>query len=239
MNAADRLIVALDGHTGNMGRIVAAMYRDVGVAFFKVGVSTLLQPGGYDLCRTINKLGLTSLFLDIKLYDVRDTVQPVIRQAFEDLGARFVTVHATPSVMEAAMRAKPADPRCKVLAIGPTSDIQVSYNGDLIPEVEATIRGLDECDGAVMSGRLLQAYKREYGLRKGKIVVAPGIRLPAKTSEGWDDMVAPRDDHNYPLRPSEALAAGADYLVVGRPIYASADPVAAARAIIAEMEAAA
>lgn len=214
MKPADRLIVALDGKPLEMLNLAHALYLDAGVRGFKVGVSALLDPMGLRLVQAIfGEL----LFLDLKFYDTRDTVDRTIRRAF-DLGARFVTVHATPSVMEAAMRAKPNDERCKVLAVGSLTDSHL--------QTGAGPAALLIADGLVCPAHIARSFRKSTD----KLLVCPGIRTPKDYTQ--------EDNHAAWFTPAEALRAGADYLVVGRPIYAAADPIAAARAIIAEMEAA-
>lgn len=224
MTPAERLIVALDGAPDQ--DLYRALRNQAGVMWFKIGVSTLLSTGGLELARYIVERE-DNLFLDLKLYDTRDTVDRTIHRAF-DLGVRFVTVHATPSVMESAMRAKPADPRCKVLAV-PTLTDQPTPKTDIFSE------SLDTCDGIVCSADRVRVLKMSS---VDKIFICPGIRRgppkdrPNAIVGGYEQP----DNHVTPATPTEALRAGADYLVVGRPIYAAPDPVAEARAILKEME---
>jgi orotidine-5'-phosphate decarboxylase len=224
MNAADRLIVALDSDAADMGAVFLRLYRETSIRFFKVGPQLLLQHSGMVFIENMIREGHSNgsavdLFLDLKVYDTRDTVARVVRHAF-DLGARFVTVHATPSVMEAAMRAKPTGERHKVLAVSQLSDQER-------PTRDVFSKGLDTCDGIICPPYAVNVFKQSS---IGKIFVCPGIRR--RSVIGY---VGPDDDHVYTATPAGALSAGADYLVVGRPIWRAPDPVAVARAILAEM----
>lgn len=184
------------------------------VRWFKVEEDNLLDQFGYNLIRTIARNA--NLFLDLKCYKTADSIDRVARRAF-DLGARFLSVHATPSMLEAAMRAKPAGDRRKVLAVGSLTD----DNGTFFPNHEF------DCDGIICAVRTLGAWKARTA-DTSKILVCPGIR-----PIGW-----PADNHVNPATPAEAKAAGADYIVVGRPIINSNDPVKATWAIIDELAAA-
>lgn len=208
-----QLIVALD--TEDLNNLIPSLYR-AGVTFFKLGADAVMDPIFGCVLQTLRNRRC-DFFLDLKLYDTRDTVERVARRAF-DLGARFLTVHATPSILEAAMRAKPPGDYHKVLAVGPLTD------GAGTP-----ISGW-RFDGLVCSVEYAAAI-RDYDCTDlcTKIKVCPGIR-PLTTSS------AITGSHVNPATPIEAIRAGADYIVVGRPIYAAHDPVAAARAIIAEIE---
>ena len=227
MNAADRLIVALDGDAAEMGSVFLRLHRETPVRWFKIGPQLLLQHSGMPFIENMLREDDVNLFADMKVYDTRDTVKNVVARAFS-LRARFVTVHATPSVMEAAMRAKPADERCKVLAVGPTTD-----QGDTSISSyahEQVIRALKVCDGIVCHPKL--AF---HGRRDKKISICPGIRPSPPAFTKRPDYLMD-GGHSYPQTPIVALKGGADYLVVGRPIWQAPDPIAAALAILAEME---
>ena len=235
MTPADRLIVALDGDTAAMGAVFLRIHINTPIRWFKISPGLLLQHSGMTFVENMMREDGVNLMYDGKIYDTRDTVERTVKAAF-DLGARFVTVHATPSVMEAAMRAKPADERCKVLAVSNLSDNPVEFSSSRLRYA------LSICDGAICSGRMTE-YVRQW-ISKDKLLVCPGIRRrwPVgyinKGPESYSTPVEsqPANNHVHPTTPAEALCAGADYLVVGRPIWQAPDPVAAARAIIAEME---
>jgi orotidine-5'-phosphate decarboxylase len=230
---ADRLIVALDEPNYDMlGREKMRRLNDVGVTFFKLGVSALLDQNGFVMTQAILDRGAL-LFLDLKLYDTRYTVTNVVKRAF-DLGARFVTVHATPSVMETAMRAKPAGDCAKVLAVGHLTD-------DATPFSSSQMRfALTTCDGIIcLATEALYFRQNDWGAGfTDKLLVCPGIRPITLANEGtWNQYVdTTANDHATVVTPKQAVKNGADYIVVGRPIWQAEDPVAAAQAIIEEMK---
>lgn len=231
----NRLIVALDGDAADMGAVFLRLHRETPVRFFKVGPQMLLQYSGMTLVTNMLRERGVDLFYDGKTYDTRDTVANTVRRAF-DLGARFVTVHATPSVMEAAMRAKPDDPRCKVLAVGPTSDRPISDFATFWDR-EFPITAIT--DGIIAPARALEMYPVLTRRLKdaSKLLVCPGVRPdPEIVGMGWMEDWEYIGSHASCEMLAMALRAGADYLVVGRPITAAPDPVTAARAILQEME---
>ena len=199
-------IVALDfDDAWEAGRLASLLNREAGVGFFKIGARGLMHPGA-DL---IDYLSDYDLMFDLKLYDTRDTVAATAARAFA-LGARFLTVHATPSMLYAAMAAK-TDERQKVLAVNSLTD---GSGFNFWPS------GV-QADGLVLPVDYEKFIRRNYA----GLIVCPGIRLAGGSP----------DNHVRPATPAEARAAGADYIVVGRPIIAAADPVAAARAIMEEL----
>lgn len=207
------LIVALDVDT--VPRFAGLFHdlRGVEIKFFKVSVSNLMMPL-HSLIPYMRSYDV-DVFLDLKLYDTRDTVERIARQAF-DLGVRFLTVHATPSMLAAAMRAKPAGDYAKVLAVASLTDNPNSAN----PQ---DLQGLKIADGLICScASTVNWYRSEYPEFSDKILVLPGIRPKGTTS----------DNHRFAVLPKTAKRDGADYVVVGRPIIDAPDPVAAARAIM-------
>ena len=216
------LIVALDGNADEIAIVFRRIHRERLTTWFKVGPQLLLQHSGMILVENMLHEGEANLFVDAKLYDTRDTVYETARLAFVEVGARFLSVHATPSMLEAAMRAKPAGDRCKVLAVGPLTD-----GANPIWQARLSLAEMP-CDGFICPSVGHLALWRDILRREDRtgILVCPGIR-PA---------IWPNDDnHTDPATPAEAKAAGADYIVVGRPIYSAPDPVAAARAIVEEL----
>ena len=205
------LIVALDFDDAlTASNIAELLNREAGVGFFKIGARVLMHPYSADL---IDYLSDYDLMFDFKLYDTRDTVAATAARAFA-LGARFLTVHAMPLMLAAAMGAK-TDERQKVLAVNELTDLHEARS----------VTGPAQFDGIICSVQTAYEIQLFGGKPEGKIIVCPGIR-PRGTSP---------DNHVRPATPAEARAAGADYVVVGRPIIAAADPVAAARAIMEEL----
>jgi len=237
MSARDKLIVALDVPSAEAGLRLAERLRGH-AGMFKVGLENFTAEGPV-LPRFLVAVG-EKVFLDLKLYDIPNTVRAAARQAAQ-LGVSMFNVHASGGrkMMEAALAGaqegsagRPDGSRPLVLAVTVLTSLagedlaEVGFRGS--PE-EAVVRlallarqaGLD---GVVASPREVTALRRALG--PGFVIVTPGIR-PAS---------AAADDQARIATPESAIRAGADYLVVGRPITEAADPAAAADAIVAEME---
>ena len=229
MNARDRLVVALDVPT--LEEASALVDRLAGLAgMFKVG-SQLFTAGGPDLVRGLVARG-EKVFLDLKYHDIPNTVAGAVSAACR-LGVSLVDVHALggKSMMEAAVGAMPAM-GTRLLAITVLTSHDAASFGDLglAGDVADTVRRLAlladaaEVDGVVASPQEVPIIREACG--KDFLVVTPGIRpAGARTA-----------DQARSATPAAALKAGADLLVVGRPIIEAADPAAAARAILREME---
>jgi len=220
----ERLIFALDVTTiKEAERYVEEL--DGVVDFFKVGI-VLHTITGSSFVRHLIRKG-KKVFLDLKFYDIPETVREAVRQV-SGLGVDFLTVHAQRQVMEAAVEGKKDTP-LKVLAVTlltsmDTSDVDNNKSPEEIVLQRAKVALECGCDGVVASGREAGMIKEET---KGKLlVVCPGIR-PKGLSTG---------DHKRPITPYEAIKAGADYLVVGRPIKDASDPRSAAISILEEMK---
>jgi orotidine-5'-phosphate decarboxylase len=214
---------------------------------FKVG-SELFTAEGPVPVRYLVTTG-RSVFLDLKFHDIPNTVRAAAREAAE-LGVSMVNVHASGGrkMMEAALEgARSAgavvgdEARPKVLAVTILTSLEsrdLEELGISGTPVEAVIRmarlaqsaGLD---GVVASPREISAIRQACG--PGFLIVTPGIR-PASALHHPVRGSAATDDQARIATPASAILAGADYLVVGRPITGAPDPVAAADAIVAEME---
>jgi orotidine-5'-phosphate decarboxylase len=213
-SAQDRLIVALDLPT------VAA-------------ADTMVERlGGLPLAQDLARGG-KRVFLDLKLHDIGNTVAKGI-ESVAQLGASFVTVHAYPQTMKAAVLARGASPLRILAATVLTSydDADLAAAGyeltvsELASERAAQARDIG-VDGIVCSPAEAALLRPVVG--PNLVLVTPGIR-PAGVDTG---------DQKRIMTPAAAVAAGADYLVVGRPILEAADPRVAASAIVAEIAAAA
>lgn len=216
-----QLIVALDTESRN--NLIPSLHR-AGVSFFKLGIDAMMAPDFGCVLQSL-KNRRCDWFMDAKIYDTRDTVERVARRAF-DLGARFLTVHATPSMLEAAMRARPPGDYCKVLAVDALTDGAGTSLG-----LRNQLESIKLADGYVCSVKQAAAFRSiEYRM----LLVCPGIR-PIPVRDDLGHLKFSYDNHTNIYTPSEAKAAGADYVVVGRPIYDAPDPVAAARAIMEEL----
>jgi len=233
----EKLIVALDLPNGNAAtRMAEKLQGHAGM--FKVG-SELFTAEGPVTVRYLVTAG-QKVFLDLKFHDIPNTVRAAAREAAE-LGVSMVNVHASGGLkmMDAALEGARLvgagtgnGARTRVLAVTILTSLEsqdLQELGILGTPVEAVTRlarlaqraGLD---GVVASPREITAIRQACG--SGFLIVTPGIR-PAS---------AATDDQARIATPASAIAAGADYLVVGRPITGAPDPAAAADAIVAEME---
>lgn len=173
------------------------------------------------------------LFLDLKLHDIPATVAGAVA-AIAPLAPFLVTIHAAggAAMMQAAAAAarRAGEGRARLVAVTALTslgaeDLDAAGTASLGERVERLAARALRCgmDGVVCSAREAGRVRRRCG--EDFVVVVPGIRPPGSGG----------DDHKRPARPAEAIAAGADYLVVGRPIAAAADPAAAADDIVAAM----
>jgi orotidine-5'-phosphate decarboxylase len=228
VNARERLIVALDVPSAE--EATALVDRLAGLAgMFKVG-SQLFTASGPDLVRGLVARG-EKVFLDLKYHDIPNTVAGAVSAACR-LGVSLVDVHALggQAMMEAAVGAMPAM-GTRLLAITVLTSHDAAGLGELgvAGEVTDTVRRLAllahaaEVDGVVASPQEVPIIRETCG--KDFLVVTPGIR-PAGSSRG---------DQARTATPAAAVAAGADYIVVGRPILEAHDPAAAADAIVREL----
>jgi orotidine-5'-phosphate decarboxylase len=222
----DRLIVALDLPGVDAAEAMVARLGD-SVSFYKIGYQ-LAYTGGLPLVRELAQSG-KKVFLDLKLHDIGNTVARGV-ESVSRLGATFLTVHAYPQTMKAAVEGSDGS-GLKILAV----TVLTSYDdGDLhaagyrlgVSElVEARARQAQALglEGLVCSP---EEAARLHGIVGDQMVlVTPGIR-PAGVAAG---------DQKRMMTPARAIAAGADYLVVGRPVMEAADPKAAAEAIQGEI----
>src|ERR1700678_3596070 len=226
LTARDRLIVALDLPSVAAAEAMIARLGD-SVTFYKVGYQ-LAYAGGLPLVRQLagaRKQG----FADLKLHDSGNTVARGV-EGVASLGATFLTVHAYPQTMKAAAEAR-AGSDLKILAVTVLTsyddgDLQAAgYRLGVSDLVEARARQAEALgiDGLVSSPEEASNLRRIVGHRMQ--LVTPGIR-PAGAATG---------DQKRIMTPARAIAAGADYLVVGRPVLEAADPKAAADGIVTEI----
>jgi len=232
----NRLIFALDVDSlGEAEELVDQLAREVGV--FKVGKQLFLSAGP-EVVRMIQRHG-ADVFLDLKFHDIPYTVARAGIEAAR-LGVRFFDLHASGSfeMMErtqvevARVCRREGVRRPKILAVTVLTSLRKS---DLrrvgVPdEVEHQVVRLARLarkagmDGVVASPLEIARIRRECG--RGFLIVTPGVR-PAGLGQG--------DDQKRYMTPEEAMKAGADYLVIGRPIRDAPDPLAAVREVVAEM----
>jgi orotidine-5'-phosphate decarboxylase len=229
MNARDRLIVALDVPKADAARaLVARLSGHVGM--FKVG-SQLFTAAGPDLVHEITAGG-QKVFLDLKFHDIPNTVAGAVSSASR-LGVSLISVHGLGgrAMMEAAVGALPAmGTRLLAITILTSHDEQSLAQIGLGGTLPESVRRLAELakdtglDGVVASPHEVGLIRAACG--SDFLIVTPGVR-PAGSAAA---------DQARAATPGAALAAGADFLVVGRPITEAPSPVAAADAIVSEME---
>ncbi|TCU70442.1 orotidine-5'-phosphate decarboxylase [Bradyrhizobium sp. R2.2-H] len=222
----DRLIVPLDVSSPEAAEAMVARLGD-SVTFYKIGYQ-LAYAGGLPLIGKLAGEG-KKVFADLKMHDIGNTVTRGV-ESVARLGATFLTVHAYPQTMKAAVEGRGGS-SLKILAV----TVLTSYNDDDLHAAgyrlgvsdlvearaqQAQVLGID---GLVCSPEEVGALRKIVGHQMS--LVTPGIR-PAG---------APTGDQKRVMTPGRAIAAGADYLVVGRPILEASDPKAAADAIQAEI----
>ncbi len=229
MTAADRLIVALDLPTVAEAETLVAQLGEAG-RFYKIGYQ-LIPIGGLDLAERLSRAG-KKVFLDFKFHDIGATVERGTASVARR-GADILTVHAEPDVLKGAVAGRGADPRLKIFAITVLTSLDqaaLARAGITTPLDDLVLRRAEMAaeagaDGVVASAKEASAIKARFGA--GLKIVTPGVR-PAG---------ADANDQKRVVTPQDAIKAGADYLVVGRPIIAAPDPRAAADAILASMRA--
>jgi orotidine-5'-phosphate decarboxylase len=227
-SALDRLIVALD--FPNAGSALALVDRLEGsTSWFKVGLELYIAEGNA-LVAELKRRGC-SVFLDLKLHDIPNTVAGAVGSAAR-LGVDMLTVHAAggPAMLEAAAAAAKERPDLLAVTVLTSMDsAQLEATGVLDgPSVQverlATMAVSCGVEGIVCSPVEISNLRRRVGSEP--LLVIPGIRPEGTAS----------NDQRRIATPAAAIASGASYLVVGRPITQAADPFSAAQAILAEMQ---
>ena len=221
----DRLIVALDVSSIEAAQALVRQLGDA-VSFYKIGYQ-LAFAGGLPYARSLIDSG-KQVFVDLKLHDIGNTVAQGVKSVAR-LGASFLTVHAYPQTLKAAVEAR--EGRLRILAVTvltsfDDADLKAAGYATTVKELVAqrAAQARDSgVDGLVCSPEEAAAVRGMVGEKLS--LVTPGIR-PAGAEVGDQKRIA---------TPAAAIAAGADYLVVGRPIIAAPDPKAAAEAIIEEI----
>ena len=246
----DRLIVALDLPSATKARQVIKSIGDAATTY-KVG-KQLFTAEGPEIVRDLVSSG-RKVFLDLKFHDIPNTVAGAVRAASE-LGVSMLTVHASGggTMLKAAAQAA-AESATKPMVLAVTvltslSDADLIHLGiagrviDHVLRLAALARDAG-CDGVVASALEAHRLRREMG--SDFKIVTPGIRPggpslpmggPHLPSLSKSRGTACRDDQARVLTPKEAIAAGANYLVVGRPILEASDPAGAANEIVREIE---
>lgn len=227
----DRLIVALDVPTIAQARRLVEQL-DGAASFYKIGLWLAFAPGVDGLLAELIGAG-KRVFLDCKMYDIGQTVQEGVARAAER-GVSLVTVHGEPGIMRAAV-AGAAGSALQIFAVTVLTSLDdadlaaMGYRMGVAEMVQLRARQAAECGCA---GIIASPHDHPDAIRRAigapaLLIATPGIR-PAGDAMGDQKRVA---------TPAQAIADGADYLVVGRPIIGKPDPATAARAIVAEMRA--
>ncbi|OSP55015.1 orotidine-5'-phosphate decarboxylase [Pseudoruegeria sp. SK021] len=225
----DRLIVALDVPDALAGlELATRIGPDVG--FYKIGLG-MLTGGGLALANELIQDHGKRIFLDMKLFDISATVEAAVR-GLSRFDLDFLTVHGDPHVVRAACEGA-AGSNLKILAVTILTSLDRAdldacqiRAGDLPDLVsERAARALEAGAHGVIASPHEAALIRALPEANGKLIVTPGVR-PAGAALGDQKRVA---------TPEQAIADGADHIVVGRPVWQAADPAAAARAILASL----
>lgn len=225
----DRLIVALDVPDALAGLALAERLGDA-VGFYKVGLG-MLTGGGLALARELTDDHGKRVFLDLKLYDIGATVEAAVR-GLARFGLDCLTVHGDPQVVRAAVEGAGAS-TLRILAVTVLTsldradlDANLIRAGD-VPGIVAERAARAFAAGAhgVIASPREAASIRALPEAAGRLIVTPGVR-PEGSAPG---------DQKRTDTPRAAILAGADHVVVGRPVWQAADPLAAARAILADL----
>jgi orotidine-5'-phosphate decarboxylase len=227
LNARDRLIVSLDLPSIRDAETIVAKLGP-SVTFYKIGYQ-LVYAGGIQFAAGLIAAG-KQMFLDLKLHDIGNTVAKGV-ESVAQMGAKFITVHAYPQTMKSAVEGARGS-SLEILAV----TVLTSYDDADLKEAGyrtnvaelAALRAQQARDigihGLICSPEEVTNLRNITG--QGMALVTPGIR-PVGSAAG---------DQKRFTTPAKAIAAGADYLVVGRPIVDAPDPKVAADAIVAEIE---
>jgi orotidine-5'-phosphate decarboxylase len=233
IQARDRLIFALDVPSTDEAKALIARVGP-SITFVKIGLE-LYTAAGPDIVRYAIGEG-KRVFLDLKFLDIEETVRRATTQVAE-LGIEFLTIHANRKALTAAVQARQESShgsRLKLLAVtvltnfdaGDLRDMGIQLSVADLVAARAQLASEVGADGVIASGEEPGVIRQRVG---GEfLIVTPGIRPAGKGV----------NEHARVATPEKAIRAGADYLVVGRPIRDAADPKAAADAIVEEMQAA-
>jgi len=227
-NASDKLIVALDTDSIEEARPLVNELDGI-VHFFKIGLGLQLDSTTNEFIRELISRE-KKVFLDYKYLDIEATIERAVSRAAR-VGVSFLTVHGNSSIIQAAVRGRGASDM-KVFAVTVLtsmdgSDVmEMGYN---CPVEELVLHRASQtvkwgCDGVIASGREAALIREQVGNKL--LITTPGIR-----PQGYGT-----DDQKRTMTPKDAIEAGADYLVIGRPIIGARNPRQAAIEIVAEMQ---
>lgn len=225
----DRLIVALDVPNVVQGLELASRLGDA-VSFYKIGLG-MLTGGGFALANELKQEHGKRVFLDMKLFDIGATIEAAVR-GIAQYDLDFLTVHGDPQVVRAAQEGKRGT-NLKILAVTVLTSLdRADLDANLIKPgdihaitLERAARAFEAGADGVIASPQEAAMIRALPQSAGRLIVTPGVR-PAGAALGDQKRVA---------TPAQAIADGADHIVIGRPIWQAPDPAAAARAVVAEL----
>ncbi len=225
----DRLIVALDVPNVVEGLALAERLGDT-VSFYKIGLG-MLTGGGLALANELKQDHGKRIFLDMKFFDIGATVEAAVR-GIARFDLDFLTVHGDPHVVRAA-REGAGGSSLKILAVTVLTSLdRADLDACLMREgsvtdlvVERAARAFEAGADGIIASPHEAALIRALPQARGRLIVTPGVR-PMGSDHGDQKRVA---------TPGQAIADGADHIVVGRPIWQAADPKAAALAVLAEL----
>ena len=231
----ERLIVALDySSTQDAVNLIERLGEKV--SFYKVGW-TLFVNAGKDFIASLIQTHRKKVFLDLKMNDIGATMEDAVK-SISEMGVEFLTLHGNGQTAEAARKGRGEKTKPKFLSVTYLSSLDQTDLKDIFYDDHVTLPdyirksaelSLDAgCDGLIASGESVGDLRSFFQAKtRYPLIVVPGIR-PTDTS---------KDDHKRTLTPIQAIKAGADYLVVGRPIREASDPVGVTQSIISEIEA--
>ncbi len=225
--ADDRLIVALDLPDAVAGLDLVDRIGDA-ASFYKIGLG-MLTGGGLALARELKDERGARVFLDMKLFDIGATVEAAVR-GLARFELDFLTVHGDPQVVAAAAQAKG---RMRILAVTVLTSMDradldaAAVAPGTVAEIVAlrAARAFDAGADGVIASPAEASSVRALPEAAGKLIVTPGVRPQGAAAGDQKRIATPRD----------AIAAGADHVVIGRPIHGSPDPRAAAQAILRDL----
>lgn len=230
--ADDRLIVAMDVPNVLDGLALAEKLGD-SVSFYKIGLG-MLTGGGLALANELKQDHGKRIFLDMKFFDIGATVEAAVR-GIAQFDLDFLTVHGDPYVVRAA-REGAANSDMKILAVTILTSLDrddldgACIKDGAVPDlvVERAGKALEAGADGVIASPQEAALIRALPEADGKLIVTPGVR----------PVGAPLGDQKRVMTPAQAIANGADHVVVGRPVWKAENPAAAAQAILAELNSA-
>lgn len=225
----DRLIVALDVPNAIEGLALAERLGDA-VSFYKIGLG-MLTGGGLALANELKAEHGKRIFLDMKLFDIGATVEAAVR-GLAQFELDFLTVHGDPHVVRAAREGAGGSGLAILAVTILTSLDRADLDASLIRPgdvadlvVERAARAFEAGAHGVIASPWEAAAIRALPESRGRLIVTPGVRPPG----------ADAGDQKRVATPGAAIAAGADHVVVGRPIHRAPDPRAAALAVLADL----